>query len=627
MSAALTISQPQSLSSPQLIPEETCRRFKVCVTEVRGTDVVAVAVNSFGENVLREFLARHRFNLQIRRVSAQEVDGLINLHYPQNAQRKDDGDGAGRGTGRLFENFTGKIAPVSPPEPLQKVSQQGDLRTIVQLIFEEAIQLGASDVRITRNARSETLDVFFIVNDIQKRIHAWDCSTEAWNWFAVNLLRMAGVRDEGLMTKQHSGQITSSVTGRSVEVRLMAMPTTDHGSHSEKTHLMFTLRLQYASAKRFDWMKIGYFDWEREKLFRLANRRSGLVLLIGQMGSGKNGTAGALLGEMLTRNPGKRILTIEKPIEMRIDGVQQVEVPPDKAPEEYLSGALRSAVEVIFCAEINSEQMAKAVNQSALTGHLTITTLHAANPFQVGRRLAGFGVGHMDLSETLAAVVYQTLAVNLCPHCRRPHPNWRSDFESAGQEGEIYDFLQALRHWRVPTTLDAAYEIFLETRGRERWASLSESERRDRLQYWSDAPWGERQSLIELGRENGPGFERWREEEGMHSYVFTPYMAEGCQKCHMTGEAGRSAIPEIWDPTPFRTLLSEAQTTPAQLRQAALKRGHVTLAKAGLARVISGAIGLESYFKSCGPLDLEYEGIVVENDGFTASASRPLQLN
>jgi type II secretory ATPase GspE/PulE/Tfp pilus assembly ATPase PilB-like protein len=614
-SQTLTRREAQPLVLAELISEETARNFLVCVENYDGQKLEAVAATAFGETLLQKLFENMPLRITIRRDTPERIERLISVRYATPAGSEGPNNEA-RPLGARFERFTGRITPVTPPEAVRSIHSDGDLRQIVNLIFEEAVEADASDVRIVRNAEEQKLEVVFIVNDDQRTVHAWDCSEQAWKWFAMNLLRMANVRDEGLMSKQHSGQITTSVGNRRVEVRLMAIPVTNHAAQMEKTHLMFTLRIQCESGKRFDWERLGYLQWERDTLYGFGEKKGGLLLLIGQMGSGKNGTVCALLAEMLKRRPGRRILTIEKPIEVRIPGANQVEVPPDRTPEEYLTGALRSASEVIFCTETNSAEMANAVAQSALTGHLTITTLHAGNPFQVVRRLAGFGVNPMDVAESLSGVVYQTLAVNLCPHCRRPHHDWR--------ERAPEDLLVVLRHWRIPTTLEEAYEFFLEKRGRDLWPRLSPAEQRRRLAEWDQSAWGVQQAYLGLARENAPNFEEWRAgEAGSNPYLFTPYESPGCERCAMSGEAGRSAIPEIFDPKPFRTLLSESQTTPTELRIAALRRGHVTLAKAGMARVINGTIGLSSYLRACGPLDLDYEGVSFDGEAGPAERFSP----
>lgn len=140
---------------------------------------------------------------------------------------------------------------------------------------------------------------------------------------------------------------------------------------------------------------------------QLLNKEQGLVLLSGTTGSGKTTTLYQCLGYILPR----KIVTIEDPIEVYLDGIVQLQVNPQKSFgfHEAIKQVLRHDPNVIVIGEIRDEYEAKAAIRVALSGHLVLSTLHANSLAKTRVRMLNFGVSQDDLDNALEGIVYQRM--------------------------------------------------------------------------------------------------------------------------------------------------------------------------------------------------------------------------
>lgn len=153
---------------------------------------------------------------------------------------------------------------------------------------------------------------------------------------------------------------------------------------------------------------------------RMANRAAGVMLLTGPTGSGKTSTLYGVLSEL--NKVSSNLMTVENPIEYRLQGVSQIEVNPKVGLTfaAALRTILRQDPDVILIGEIRDEETARIAMQSALTGHLVLSTLHTNDAFSSIARLVDLGISPAILADALAGVVSQRLLRCLCEHCKQP---------------------------------------------------------------------------------------------------------------------------------------------------------------------------------------------------------------
>jgi general secretion pathway protein E len=174
--------------------------------------------------------------------------------------------------------------------------------------------------------------------------------------------------------------------------------------------------------------KLGFSASDEVKLRRLLKLPHGMIVVTGPTGSGKTTTLATILS--ILNEPGRKILTVEDPVEYDIPGVNQAQVKP--AIGLTFAAALRSFVrqdpDVIMVGEIRDDETAHVAIHAALTGHLVLTTLHTESAAAAVPRLLDLGVEGYLLRSTLRAVLAQRLVRHLCERCKTPKPLVDADF-------------------------------------------------------------------------------------------------------------------------------------------------------------------------------------------------------
>ncbi|HEX7676335.1 MAG TPA: ATPase, T2SS/T4P/T4SS family, partial [Bdellovibrio sp.] len=168
----------------------------------------------------------------------------------------------------------------------------------------------------------------------------------------------------------------------------------------------------------FELEKLGFTEDEQIILRKAISYENGVVVISGPTGSGKSKTLYSLLQAV---NPKEcNVITLEDPVEYRIQGLNQVQISKKISFAEALRSVLRQDPDVILVGEIRDPETARLCFQAAETGHLVFTTLHANGAIEVVERLAGLGVEPLVLESNLRLSLAQRLEQKLCLSCRMP---------------------------------------------------------------------------------------------------------------------------------------------------------------------------------------------------------------
>jgi general secretion pathway protein E len=183
--------------------------------------------------------------------------------------------------------------------------------------------------------------------------------------------------------------------------------------------------------------KLGFSSTDEVKLRRLLKLPHGMIVVTGPTGSGKTTTLATVLS--ILNEPGRKILTVEDPVEYDIPGVNQAQVKP--AIGLTFAAALRSFVrqdpDVIMVGEVRDNETAHVAVHAALTGHLVLTTLHTESAAAAVPRLLDLGVEGYLLRSTLRAVLAQRLVRHLCERCKTPKPISDAEFAEDPRLAEL----------------------------------------------------------------------------------------------------------------------------------------------------------------------------------------------
>ncbi|MEN6308198.1 MAG: GspE/PulE family protein [Anaerohalosphaeraceae bacterium] len=193
------------------------------------------------------------------------------------------------------------------------------------------------------------------------------------------------------------------------------------------------IRIFYQNQGLLELDHLGFSPAVISSLKDFARQNQGLLLLTGPAGSGKSTTLAALLRHILKTDSGKSIVALEDPVEQIIEGVTQVQIPPQGAMDfpMALRSLLRQDPEVLMLGEIRDAQTARIAVEAGLTGHLLMSTMHSGTCCGAIVRMLEMGIEPYQITSALSAVVNQRLVRRLCEICKKPAEQ-DGLFEAAG---------------------------------------------------------------------------------------------------------------------------------------------------------------------------------------------------
>ena len=223
------------------------------------------------------------------------------------------------------------------------------------------------------------------------------------------------------------GRIPLRVQGKELDLRVSTVPTL----YGESV----VMRLLDKASVRFDFDALGFDGQPRDRFQHILEMPHGIILVTGPTGSGKSTTLYTALSKINTAE--RKIITVEDPVEYQLQGINQIQVKPQIGMT--FAGALRAIVrqdpDVIMVGEMRDLETARIAVQSALTGHLVLSTLHTNNAAGGVTRLLDMGVEDYLLTSTVNGIAAQRLVRRLCTHCREsytPLPQLIEELRSLG---------------------------------------------------------------------------------------------------------------------------------------------------------------------------------------------------
>lgn len=279
---------------------------------------------------------------------------------------------------------------------------------LANLIIGQAVHANASDVHIEPLERG--LRVRFRIDGV---LHETMSPPRHLHPALVTRIKVMSNMDIAERRIPQDGRTTLKVDGRLVDIRVASLPT----AYGEK----LTLRILDRQAKILTLQDLGFPEEEIQQFQEIINLPYGLILVTGPTGSGKSTTLYAVLNAL--NQTDKHIITIEDPVERRLDGVNQIQVNV-QAGVTFASGLrsiLRNDPDIVMVGEIRDHETARIAVESSLTGHLVLSTLHTNDAAGAITRLNDMGIEPYLTASSLVCVVAQRLVRTLCPHCKKPY--------------------------------------------------------------------------------------------------------------------------------------------------------------------------------------------------------------
>ena len=309
---------------------------------------------------------------------------------------------------------------------------------LVETVIFTALERRASDIHI--EARDSEVAVKYRIDGVLQ--HAMQPIAKEWHSTVISRIKVLSDLDIAERRVPQDGRFRVKYKGRYIDLRVSIMPA----SHGEDAVLR-VLDKETLSEKfqKLTLDVVGYSDTETKRFRRYIREPYGMVLVTGPTGSGKTTTLYAAINEI--KSDEDKIVTIEDPVEYQLRGITQIPVNEKKGLTfaRGLRSILRHDPDKIMVGEIRDQETAQIAIQSALTGHLVFTTVHANNVTDVIGRFINMGVEPYNFVSALNCILAQRLVRIICPNCKRPKKHSEAELRDSGIDpstGSIYNFAE-----------------------------------------------------------------------------------------------------------------------------------------------------------------------------------------
>ncbi|MCX7961662.1 MAG: GspE/PulE family protein [Burkholderiales bacterium] len=381
------------------LPEALARRFRAIVLEEReGAYLVGMAdpTDLFAYDELARALRRE---IRTAVVSEPLLVQTIDRIYRRTEQISGLARELERDLADAYVDF-GALGAGAEDAPVVR---------LLQNVFEDAVQVNASDVHI--EPQEGKLQIRFRIDGVL--MPQTEADPKIGPAVALRLKLMAGL-DISEKRLPQDGRLNVRVREQPIDVRISTMP-----SQYGETVVM---RLLNRKASLVPLESLGMPAPMLARFREVIARTAGMVLVTGPTGSGKTTTLYAALAELNT--PDRKIITVEDPVEYRIPGITQVQVNEkiDLSFARVLRSTLRQDPDIILVGEIRDEETAQIALRAALTGHLVFSTLHTKDAASTPLRLVDMGAPSYMVAGSLHAVLAQRLVRLVCEACAEDAP-------------------------------------------------------------------------------------------------------------------------------------------------------------------------------------------------------------
>lgn len=284
--------------------------------------------------------------------------------------------------------------------------EQTPIVDIVNDILLDAVKKGASDIHF--DPKEEFLQIRMRVDGV---LSNYSTVTKG---YVKNLITRIKIMSGMNITESRlpqDGAIKGRIRDTDVDFRVSSINT----SRGEK----IVVRILDYSLSLSGLENLGFSSNNYKKIIEMINNPNGIILVTGATGTGKTTTVYSMLQKLNIEEA--NIMSIEDPIEMDIEGINQIQVNPDIGLTfaTALRSILRQDPNIIMIGEIRDSETAKIAIRASITGHLVLSTLHTNDSLSTIERLMDMDVEKYLLAEALTGIVSQKLARKLCPHCKK----------------------------------------------------------------------------------------------------------------------------------------------------------------------------------------------------------------
>jgi general secretion pathway protein E len=399
--------QPQAL---KLIPEDMARKHTLIPLDIMNDSLMVVMADPEDIHTIEDLKAQAKMRVEVALGIRSDIERAINLNY--------------RSSGAIEKNVS-KFAPaaVEKIDDTLMLAARTPIAETIDLLVAQAVKDRASDVHI--EPQEDRLRIRYRIDGILHDMYAFPLSV---HMPLVSRIKILAEMDISEQRRPQDGQFSVKLGENEIDIRVATMET----PYGERV----TLRILDKSLALFTLSELGFLPDILKTYKATLKSPIGMILVSGPTGSGKTTTLYASINE-LDRNE-RNIMTIEDPIEYNFLDINQTQV-NIKAGITFGSGLraiMRHDPDVILVGEIRDTDTVTTAVQSALTGHLVLSSIHANDTVGVLFRLMDLGVDTASISSTLIGVVAQRMVRRICPNCRTPYQPTEEEVQAFKMELE-----------------------------------------------------------------------------------------------------------------------------------------------------------------------------------------------
>ncbi|QCO87223.1 GspE/PulE family protein [Vibrio neocaledonicus] len=388
---------PVDAEAVQILPEVHARRLRAMVV-ARNGDTLRVAMSDPADLFIQESLMNllGQYNLEFIVASERQLISSFDRYYRRTKEIASFAE-------QLHEEH--KDVQSFDYGIDEADSEEVTVVKLVNSMFEDAVQVGASDIHIEPDDQ-----VLRLRQRIDGVLH--ETLLNEVNIASALVLRLKLMAHLDISEKRlpQDGRFNIKVRGQSIDIRMSTLPT----QYGESV----VMRLLNQSAGLRPLEESGLPPDLLARLRRQLARSHGMILVTGPTGSGKTTTLYGALSEL--NEPGKKIITAEDPVEYRLPRITQVQVNSkiDLTFSRVLRTFLRQDPDIILVGEMRDQETVEIGLRAALTGHLVLSTLHTNDAVDSALRMIDMGAPGYLVASAVRAVVAQRLVRRVCPDCK-----------------------------------------------------------------------------------------------------------------------------------------------------------------------------------------------------------------
>jgi general secretion pathway protein E len=327
-----------------------------------------------------------------------EIDAALDVQYGEERSKMD----------KLVDDLAVDDLGEEDLEHLKDLASEAPVIKMVNLIMQRAIETKASDIHI--EPFEQTLKIRLRVDGVLQEIDAPNVKSTAAVISRIKIMAKLNIAERRL---PQDGRIKVQMLGKELDLRVSTIPT----MYGESV----VIRLLDKENTVLDFAALGFAGRHLQQFIDVLSQPHGIILITGPTGSGKSTTMYAALKQLNTSE--RKIITVEDPVEYQMEGINQIQAKPQIGLT--FASALRSIVrqdpDVIMIGEMRDLETARIAVQSALTGHLVLSTLHTNDAAGGITRLLDMGLEEYLLTSTVNGILAQRLVRKLCPACKESY--------------------------------------------------------------------------------------------------------------------------------------------------------------------------------------------------------------